>query len=100
MLAINGRTFTEKNLHEVGWLLELLQQGTYFNNSVYTVKNSEKVGRHGNYYGMPDRYYEWVHRKAHSVNSLTGFVVLKEKDGFRVTAYVRDISAKTNILLN
>ncbi len=69
MLAINGRTFTEKNLREVKWLLDLFR-GNSFNHDEWTPENSEKVGKHGNYNGMSDRFYEWLHKKAHFVKYL------------------------------
>ena len=75
MLAINGRTFVEKNLREVSWLLDLFQ-GQSHNHGEWTPENSDKVGKHGDYYGMSDRFYEWLHRKAHTVtyhDRLCGF---------------------------
>ena len=66
MLAINGRTFVEKSIREVTWLLNLFQ-GSSFNLGEWTPENSDKVGKFGDYYGMSDRYYNWLHRKAHSV---------------------------------
>ena len=75
MIAINGRTFVEKSIREVRWLLDLFQ-GISHNNGEWTPENSDKVGKHGEYYGMSDRYYNWLHRKAHNVtyyDRLCGF---------------------------
>ncbi len=75
MLSINGRTFCENNLREVGWLLDMFQ-GITHNNGEWTPENSEKVGKYGDYYGMSDRFYKWLHKKAHKVryyDRLCGF---------------------------
>ena len=75
MLAINGRTFCENNLREVCWLLDMFQ-GITHNHSEWTPENSEKVGKYGDYYGMSDRFYKWLHKKAHKVkyhDRLCGF---------------------------
>ena len=66
MIAINGRTFVEKSLREVGWLLEMFRGNTHITDE-WTEENSDKVGKYGEYYGMSDRYYNWLHRKAHKV---------------------------------
>ncbi len=75
MLAINGRTFVENSLREVNWLLDLFQ-GNSFNHGEWTPENADKVGKHGEYYGMSERFYEWLHRRAHRVtyhDNLCGF---------------------------
>ena len=75
MLAINGRTFCENNLREVSWLLDLFQ-GNSHNNGEWTPENADKVGKHGDYYGMSDRFYNWLHKKSHWVkyhDRLCGF---------------------------
>lgn len=69
MLAINGRTFTENNLREVGWLMDLFK-GISHNYSEWTPENSDKKGKNGEYYGMSDRFYKWLHKKAHHVKYL------------------------------
>lgn len=66
MLAINGRTFMEHSIREVRWLLDLFQ-GIDHNNGEWTPANADKTGKYGDYYGMSDRYYNWLHRKAHHV---------------------------------
>ena len=93
MLAINGRTFCENNLREVGWLLELFH-GITHNHDEWTPENSEKVGKYGGYYGMSDRFYKWLHKKAHKVKYHDRLC------GFLGTASCRAISTSGNILLN
>lgn len=66
MLAINERTFTENSLKEVGWLLDMFQ-GNTFNIGEWTPENSDKVGKYGEYYGMSEKYYKWLHKKGHIV---------------------------------
>lgn len=86
MLAINGRTFCEKNLREVRWLLDLFQ-GISNNSAEWSPENIEKVGKYGEYYGMSDRYYEWLHRKAHTVtyrDRLCGFDRTQYLSGYGV----------------
>lgn len=75
MLAINGRTFAENSIREIRWLLDLFQ-GISHNNGEWTSENSGKVGKYGDYYGMSERYYKWLHKKAHKVtyrDRLCGF---------------------------
>lgn len=75
MLAINGRSFCENSLREISWLLDLFQ-GISHNSSEWTPENSDKIGKYGNYYGMSERFYKWLHKKAHSVtfyDRLCGF---------------------------
>ena len=66
MLAINGRTFCENNLREVRWFLELFQ-GQSFCHAEWTPENADKKGKYGDYYGMSERYYKWLHKKGHIV---------------------------------
>lgn len=75
MEAINGRTFCESSLREVSWLLDLFQ-GISHNHAEWTPENSDKVGKYGEYYGMSDRFYKWLHKRAHTVtyhDKLCGF---------------------------
>ena len=75
MVAINGRSFCENSLREIGWLLDMFQ-GITHNNLEWTPENSEKVGKYGPYFGMSDRFYRWLHKKGHVVkyqDRLCGF---------------------------
>ena len=75
MIAINGRTFRENSIREVIWLLDMFQGNTW-NQDEYTEKNSGKVGKYGEYYGMSERYYKWLHKRPHLVvyyDRLCGF---------------------------